>query len=112
MKEQSLTLIHPYDDETVIAGQGTVALEMLEDAPSLDLLLIPVGGGGLIAGCAVAAKALRPDIQVFGVQTSRFAFMRQALQGLPCRGGGDNRGRGNRRQGPGTAHSPYRSQIG
>ncbi len=52
--------IHPYDDPAVMAGQGTLALEMLEDAPDLDVLLVPVGGGGMIAGCAVAAAALRP----------------------------------------------------
>src|ERR671927_358267 len=61
---EGLTWVHPYDDEAVIAGQGTVALEMLEDAPELDDLVVPVGGGGLISGCAVAAKALKPTIRV------------------------------------------------
>ena len=80
--EKGLTFVHPYDDEVVIAGQGTVALEMLETAPDLEVLLVPVGGGGLIAGCAVAAKGLRPDIQIIGVQTVRFPAMAQALRNI------------------------------
>src|SRR5215472_8783039 len=59
-----LTFVHPYDDEKIIAGQGTVALEMLEKVPDLDALVVPIGGGGLIAGCAVAAKGLRPQLRV------------------------------------------------
>jgi threonine dehydratase len=66
--ERGLTLVHPYDDELVMAGQGTAALELLEDVPDLDLLLVPVGGGGLVAGCATAATALRPGIRVVGVE--------------------------------------------
>jgi threonine dehydratase len=64
--ERGLELVRPYDDPLVMAGQGTVALELLEDAPELDLLLVPVSGGGLIAGCATAAKALRAEIRVVG----------------------------------------------
>jgi len=82
-KEKGLTFIPPYDDERVIAGQGTIALEMLEDFPELDALIIPIGGGGLISGNAVAAKALKPAIQVFGVQAARFPSMAQALKGMP-----------------------------
>lgn len=67
---EGLTYIHPFDDVEVMAGQGTVALEILEDAPDLDLLVVPIGGGGLIAGCAVAAKALRPSLRVIGVQAA------------------------------------------
>jgi threo-3-hydroxy-L-aspartate ammonia-lyase len=66
--ERGLVPVHPYDDERVMAGQGTVALELIEDAGPLDLLLVCVGGGGLIAGCATAAKALLPDIEVIGVE--------------------------------------------
>src|SRR5699024_199743 len=69
--ENGYTFIHPYNDERVIAGQGTIALEMLADCPGLDTLVVPVGGGGLIAGNAVAAQALRPDIEIIGVQTQR-----------------------------------------
>ena len=80
-RERSLQLIHPYDDEHIITGQGSVALEMLEDVPTLDVLLVPIGGGGLIAGSAVAAKGVRPEIQVIGVQTERFPSMHNVLEG-------------------------------
>jgi len=66
---EGLTFIHPYDDAAVIAGQGTVALEMLEAAPELDILVVPIGGGGLISGMATAAKALRPELHVLGVES-------------------------------------------
>src|SRR6185369_12249402 len=69
-QEQGLTFIHPYDDPLVIAGQGTCALEMLEDAPQLDALMVPVGGGGLISGCAIAAKAMNPKIEILGRRAS------------------------------------------
>ncbi len=78
---QGLVFVHPYDDEAVAAGQGTLALEMLEAVPDLDTLVIAVGGGGLIAGVATAAKALRPEIEVIGVQTERFPAMVNAVQG-------------------------------
>ena len=65
-KEQNLTFIHPYEDPLVIAGQGTCAMEMLEDVPQLDALIVPVGGGGLISGCAIAARAMKPSIAIFG----------------------------------------------
>jgi threonine dehydratase len=76
-----LTFIHPYDDVKVIAGQGTLGLEMLEDAPELDTLVVPVGGGGLISGIAVAAKALKPDITIYGAQAELYPVMRQAMRG-------------------------------
>ena len=72
VRERGLTLVHPYDDLAVMAGQGTVALEMLAAQPGIDTLVVAVGGGGLISGMATAARALRPGIQVFGVQTERF----------------------------------------
>lgn len=81
--------IHPYDDAAIIAGAGTLALEMLEDAPDLDALVVPVGGGGLIAGMATAAKALRPAIRVFGVESRNYCSMHQRLAGLPLEVGGD-----------------------
>ncbi|MBX3458011.1 MAG: threonine ammonia-lyase [Candidatus Paracaedibacteraceae bacterium] len=76
---QGLTLVHPYDDEDVITGQGTVALEMLQDQPDLDTLIIPVGGGGLAAGCAIAAKAMNPDIKLYGVQSTACPAMIHSL---------------------------------
>jgi threonine dehydratase len=78
---RGLTLVHPYDDEKVIAGQGTIALEMLAAHPQLDTLVIAIGGGGLIAGIATAAKALKPSIEVIGVETERFPSMHHALRG-------------------------------
>ncbi|MCM2328643.1 MAG: threonine ammonia-lyase [Lysobacter sp.] len=80
-RSRGLTLVHPYDDEKVIAGQGTIALEMLAEHPQLDLLLVAVGGGGLISGMATAAKALKPAIEVIGVETMRFPSMYHALRG-------------------------------
>src|SRR5512133_3014672 len=79
-EQQHLTFVHPYDDEAIIAGQGTVGIEMLEAVPSLDTLVVAVGGGGLIAGIAVAAKALKPGIEVIGVQTLRFPNMFNAVK--------------------------------
>jgi threonine dehydratase len=81
-KEQSLTLVHPYDDDLIVAGQGTVALEMLEVVPDLDTLIVAIGGGGLMGGMALAAKTLRPGIEIIGVQTERFPAMYNSIKGL------------------------------
>lgn len=81
--EHGYVFVHPYDDEAVIAGQGTIALEMLADVPGLDTLVVPIGGGGLISGMAVAARAIKPDIEIVGVQTERFPTMKQACAGQP-----------------------------
>ena len=78
---QNLTFVHPYDDEAIVAGQGTVGLEMLQAVPDLDVLVIAIGGGGLIGGIATAAKALKPGIEVVGVQTARFPAMFNAIKG-------------------------------
>jgi threo-3-hydroxy-L-aspartate ammonia-lyase len=77
--ERGAVLVRPYDDPLVMAGAGTVALELLEDVPELDVLLVPVGGGGLIAGCATAAKALRPSIRVIGVEPETADDTRRSL---------------------------------
>jgi len=79
--EQGLTFIHPFDDALVIAGQGTLGLEMLRLQPDLDTLVIAVGGGGLISGISVAARALRPDIEIIGVQATRFPAMFNLVKG-------------------------------
>jgi threonine dehydratase len=77
---EQLTFVHPYDDEAIVAGQGTIGIEMLEAVPGLDVLAVAVGGGGLIAGTAVAAKGLKPDIEVIGVQALRFPSMFNAVK--------------------------------
>ena len=79
-----LTLVHPYDDPAVIAGQGTIALEMLAAWPEMDTLVVPIGGGGMISGIAVAATAIKPGIDIVGVQAARFPSMRCALDGTPA----------------------------
>jgi threonine dehydratase len=85
-EERGLTVVHPFDDLAVVAGQGTIGLEMLEQQPSLDTLVVAIGGGGMISGIATAARALRPDIRVIGVQTERFPAAWNALHGgsLAC----------------------------
>lgn len=80
-QSQGLVFVHPYDDEAVAAGQGTLALEMLKAQPDLEMLVIAVGGGGLIAGVATAAKAIKPDMEIIGVQTQRFPSMVNAIRG-------------------------------
>ena len=87
-RDEGLTFIHPFNDEHVIAGQGTIVLEMLGDVPELDIIIVPVGGGGLIAGCAVAAKSTRPAMEVFGVETESYPSLTNALTGgsRPCSG--------------------------
>jgi threonine dehydratase len=79
--------VHPFDDPYIIAGQGTLALEMLEASPDLDTLVIPVGGGGLLAGCAVAARGVRPGIEIIGVESTTFPAMAQRLRGQEVRVG-------------------------
>ncbi|MGH6714069.1 MAG: threonine ammonia-lyase [Bradyrhizobium sp.] len=87
-RAQGVTYIHPYDDPMIIAGQGTIALEMLASVPDLDALIVPIGGGGLISGMAVAAKTLKPDIEIVGVQAALYPSMYNLFKGenLPMRG--------------------------
>jgi threonine dehydratase len=87
-RDRNLVWVHPYDDPHIIAGQGTVALEMLEDTPGLETLIVPVGGGGLIAGCAIAARAKKPSIEIVGVESALYPSMWNAThQGhKPCGG--------------------------
>ncbi|MBI1210397.1 MAG: threonine ammonia-lyase [Alphaproteobacteria bacterium] len=79
-ERDKLVFVHPYNDDKIIAGAGTVALEMLEDYPQLETIVIPVGGGGLVAGCAVAAKAIKPSIKMIGVETELFPAMYNTLK--------------------------------
>jgi threonine dehydratase len=85
---QDLVWVHPYDDPLIIAGQGTIALEMLDDCADLDTMVVPIGGGGLVAGCAIAARARRPSIEIVGVEAALYPSMWNAIHqaGLPCGG--------------------------
>ncbi len=87
-ESESLVFIHPYDDVGIIAGQGTLALEMLEDVPDLDALIIPTGGGGLLAGCLIAAAAMKPGIAVYGAEVETYAAVAQRLAGRTVSVGG------------------------
>ncbi len=88
VKTRNLTQVHPFDDDKVIAGQGTVAMEMLEAQPGLEVLVVPTGGGGLISGCAIAAKTIKSDIEVIGAEAKLFPSMYHALRGEPSVCGG------------------------
>jgi threonine dehydratase len=87
-EDRDLTFVHPFDDYDVMAGQGTIALEMLEDVPDLEVLPIPIGGGGLISGMAVAAKSINPDIRIFGCEPAMFPSFTARMRGVNGQGGG------------------------
>jgi threonine dehydratase len=87
-QDRQLVNVHPFDDPGIVAGQGTLALELLADAPDLDAIVVPVGGGGLIAGCLVAATALKPGIAVYGVEVENYAAMAQRIAGRSVSVGG------------------------
>jgi len=86
--ERGLVFVHPFDDEDIMAGQGVIALEMLEDAPDLEILPVPIGGGGLISGVAAAAKAIKPDIRIIGVEPAMYPSFTARMRGVnaPCSG--------------------------
>ncbi|HFA60325.1 MAG TPA: threonine ammonia-lyase, partial [Rhodospirillales bacterium] len=87
-RRDGLVFVHPYDDPLIIAGQGTIALEMLDQAPDLEVLVVPVGGGGLISGIAVAARGRRPEIEILGVEAALFPSVRCLLEGREVTAGG------------------------
>jgi threonine dehydratase len=87
-EERGLTFVHPFDDLDVIAGQGTIALEMLEDQPDLEILPVPIGGGGLISGVATAAKALKPDIRIIGCEPAMYPSFTAKMRGMTAEAGG------------------------
>src|SRR3989440_1738961 len=88
-KRDNLVFVHPYEDPLIMAGQGTVGLEMLQAVPDLDVLVVPVGGGGLLGGIATAARALHPKIRLYGVESQTYPSMHQRLAGQPVKVGGD-----------------------
>ncbi|MCH7627743.1 MULTISPECIES: threonine ammonia-lyase [Novosphingobium] len=110
-KQLGMTFVHPFDDPMVAAGQGTVALEMLEDAPEIETLVIPIGGGGLLTGMGVAARALKPSIGLVGVQASLFPSMYAKLKHLDMPCGGDTLAEGIAVKEPGTFTSAVLGRI-
>jgi threonine dehydratase len=110
-KEEGLTLVHPYDDPNIIAGQGTIALEMLEDAPDLDILVVPVGGGGLISGIAIAAKGVKPGIEIIGVESQLYPSMINAMTGKERPKGGPTLAEGIAVKNVGTLTLPVVKEL-
>lgn len=110
-KERGLTFVHPFDDPKIAAGQGTVALEMLEVKPDLDCLVTPIGGGGLISGMATVAKALNPDIEVIGVQAALFPSMFAKIKGEERDCGGDTLAEGIAVKKPGEFTSKVIAEL-
>ena len=102
----NLTFIPPYDDDLIIAGQGTAGLEIGQDAPELEAILIPIGGGGLIAGCAIALKARVPSVEIIGVEAAQYASMKAALAGHEIEATGTTLAEGIAVKTPGTRTLP------
>jgi threonine dehydratase len=107
---QGLTIVHPFDDPQIVAGQGTVALEMLDDAPDIDTLIVPIGGGGLISGCATVAKALG-DIQVVGVEAELYPPMYNLMKGTALPAAGDTLAEGIAVKVPGSINAGFVSRL-
>ncbi|WP_448578175.1 threonine ammonia-lyase [Thermaurantiacus sp.] len=105
-ERRGLVFVHPYDDPMVIAGQGTATVELLEDAPDIDTLVIPIGGGGLIGGAAIAARHMNPRIDVIGVQAELYPAMKSTLAGDPIVGDGDTLAEGIAVKVPGSLTIP------
>ncbi len=103
---RGLVFVHPFDDPLVMAGQGTVALEMFEDVPDIDTLVVPIGGGGLISGCAVAASEVAPKCDIVGVQAELYPSMKATLMGEPVVADGDTLAEGIAVKTPGTHTVP------
>jgi len=108
---RGLTMVHPYDDEKIIAGQGTLGLEMLAAWPQLETLIVPIGGGGLIAGIATAAKGIKPGIEVIGVQTERYPSMYRAVRGEPAQFGSNTIAEGIAVKAPGVLTLPIVREL-
>jgi threonine dehydratase len=110
-RERGLLFVHPYDDPHVIAGQGTVGAELLEDQPDLDCAVFPIGGGGLIAGCAIAMKKMKPEVEIFGVECARYPSMRAAIRGEEAVCGGQTLAEGIAVKGAGALALPIVKRL-
>jgi threonine dehydratase len=110
-QERGLTFVHPFDDAEIIAGQGTVALEMLEDAPEIEALVVPIGGGGLIAGVGIAAKALKPGLELIGAQAELYPSMYCRITGKEMPSSGDTIAEGIAVKAPGIVTAGILERI-
>ena len=111
IEQRKLTLIHPYDNELVMTGQGTAGLEMLTDRPDLDILLVPIGGGGLIGGIATIARDMRPNLKIYGVQTELYPTMKMAVAGEEIVCGGETLAEGIAVKKPGVVTKPVVNKL-
>jgi threonine dehydratase len=110
--EKGYVFVHPFDDPQIIAGAGTVALEMLEDAPDLDTIVVPIGGGGLMSGVSIASRAIKPDIELIGVEAELYPSMKCAIEGCQMPLGGDTLAEGIAVKQPGLLTSRILSDNG
>jgi threonine dehydratase len=110
--EKGYVFVHPFDDPQIIAGAGTVAVEMLEDAPHLDAIVVPIGGGGLMSGVAIASRALKPDIELIGVEAELYPSMKCAIEGCHMPLGGDTLAEGIAVKHPGALTSRILKDYG
>ena len=110
-EQENLTFVHPYDDPKIIAGQGTIGFEMLEDQPDLDTIVVPIGGGGIISGIAIAAKSVKPEIEIYGVEAELFPSMYQAINGLAPTSGGQTLADGIAVKKPGALTRPIIEEL-
>ncbi|MEK9610613.1 MAG: threonine ammonia-lyase [Alphaproteobacteria bacterium] len=111
IEQRGLTLVHPYDNELVMTGQGTAGLEMLTDRPDLDILLVPIGGGGLIGGIATIARDMRPNLKIYGVQTELYPTMKMAIADEEIVCGGETLAEGIAVKKPGGVTKPVVSDL-
>ena len=100
--KENLVFVHPYDDSHILTGQGTIGIEMLEEAPDLDTIIVPIGGGGIMAGIALAAKSINPNIEMIGVETALYPSMYRAVRNLPPENGGQTIAEGIAVKSPGA----------
>ncbi|MCH8035774.1 MAG: threonine ammonia-lyase [Proteobacteria bacterium] len=110
-EQENLTFVHPYDDPKIVAGQGTIGFEMLEDQPELDTIVVPIGGGGIISGIAIAAKSVKPEIEMIGVQAELFPSMYQAVNELAPSAGGQTLADGIAVKNPGALTRPIIEEL-